>query len=101
MLNSFYLSEEYNIFCVNQSTSFTASLLAFGIMRDIVGGSSLEFELQTGWTVAELQTALETQFPKIRELRSFLIAVNNEYGDATLVIQPNDEIALIPPVSGG
>ncbi|MFK7936014.1 MAG: MoaD/ThiS family protein [Saprospiraceae bacterium] len=86
---------------MQQSTNFNTTLLAFGIMRDIVGGSTLEFSITAGSTVADLQTALEAQFPKIKALRSFLIAVNNEYGDAELVIQKGDEIALIPPVSGG
>lgn len=76
-------------------------ILAFGIMRDIVGGSTFPCQLQPGTTVAELQQQLETKYPAIKELRSFLVAVNNEYGDPNLVIKVGDEVALIPPVSGG
>lgn len=86
---------------VDTMTFFSTEILAFGIMRDIVGGSTLSYTLKTGMTVAELQANLEQHFPKIAELRSFLIAVNNEYGEEDLVIQKGDEIALIPPVSGG
>ena len=85
----------------DNTATFSTSILAFGIMRDIVGGSTLNYELTEGTTVVQLTADLQRQFPKITELRSFLIAVNNEYGDANLVIERGDEIALIPPVSGG
>ncbi|MEL7021026.1 MAG: MoaD/ThiS family protein [Bacteroidota bacterium] len=81
--------------------TFSAELLTFGIIRDIVGGAKLNLEIPVGCTVAELQDILKDRFPTIRTLRSFLIAVNNEYGDMALVLQVGDEIALIPPVSGG
>ena len=73
---------------------------AFGITRDIVGGREALIETR-GQTVADLRSQLATQFPGIRGLKSLLIAVNNEYAEETTELQESDEIALIPPVSGG
>jgi len=77
------------------------NILAFGITKDIVGGSSIDIEIPEGWSVAELKTHLGTHYPAMKELTSLLIAVNEEYGDDTYVLKEKDEIALIPPVSGG
>ncbi len=77
------------------------NVLAFGIAKDIFGGSSVAVELTESATVATLKTTLEAQFPRLKQLSSFMIAVNNEYADAENVLQPRDEVAIIPPVSGG
>lgn len=76
-------------------------ILAFGIARDIVGGSKLEFTITEAATVGELKASLLSQFPTFEKLRSLAIAVNSEYAEDDQVISPNDEIVLIPPVSGG
>jgi molybdopterin converting factor small subunit len=77
------------------------NILAFGIAKDIFGGSMIDLELATDATVYNLKYALEQKYPKLKQLRSYLIAVNNEYALAEDNIHPNDEIAIIPPVSGG
>jgi molybdopterin synthase sulfur carrier subunit len=52
-------------------------------------------------TVGELREALMAQYPALQELRSLFIAVNQSYADDSQPLRPEDEIALIPPVSGG
>ena len=42
-----------------------------------------------------------SRFPKFKELSSLLVAVNDEYAEPGKVLYGNEEIALIPPVSGG
>ena len=74
---------------------------AFGIAKDIIGGSEIEFTTENGITVEALKEALRIQFPSFGDLSSLAIAVNNEYGDAGQVILETDEVVLIPPVSGG
>ena len=74
---------------------------AFGIARDIVGGSNLSFQIQEAATVGVLKNALLSTYPKFEELRSLAIAVNSEYANDDQVIQASDEVVLIPPVSGG
>ena len=76
-------------------------IMAFGITKDIVGKTLFSFELPNGSSVKELKEKLETNYPRMRELKSLLIAVNEEYGDETHILNERDEIALIPPVSGG
>ena len=76
-------------------------ILTFGIARDIVGGSSLIFEATEGISVAQLKQKLLERYPTFGNLSSLLIAVNEEYGDDETVIFERDDIALIPPVSGG
>ena len=71
----------------------------FGAARDILGGT-LELEV-SGNTVLELRETLQTKFPALSDLHSLLIAVNQNYADDNLELRPTDEVALIPPVSGG
>jgi molybdopterin synthase sulfur carrier subunit len=76
-------------------------ILAFGIAKDIFGGPSVCLELANDSTVYNLQYALEQQFPRLEQLRSYMLAVNNEYALPGDTIHERDEIAVIPPVSGG
>jgi len=76
-------------------------VLTFGIAKDIVGGSEMELPYEEGMTVMALKKAVLNAFPQFERLNSLAIAVNNEYADNDLQISPNDEVVLIPPVSGG
>lgn len=77
------------------------NVLAFGIAKDIFGNASINVELTGEATVHTLRTALEAKYPRLKQLASFMIAVNNEYADADVLLQQRDEVAIIPPVSGG
>jgi molybdopterin converting factor small subunit len=79
----------------------TIKVLAFGIAKDIFGGPSITVELGNDATVYNLKYALEHEFPRLRQLKSYMLAVNNEYALAGDTIHEKDEIAIIPPVSGG
>ncbi|HTI61539.1 MoaD/ThiS family protein [Mucilaginibacter sp.] len=76
------------------------NVLAFGIAKDIFGGSSVTAELN-GNTTADLKQSLETRYPRLKQLASYMVAVNNEYAPDESVLKEHDEIAIIPPVSGG
>jgi molybdopterin synthase sulfur carrier subunit len=73
---------------------------AFGVTRDLLGGRDTIIEIR-GTTVGELRQELSERFPELLDLKSLFIAVNNDYADDDLALKPTDEIALIPPVSGG
>ncbi|WP_152270746.1 MoaD/ThiS family protein [Agriterribacter humi] len=77
------------------------TILTFGIAKEIFNGASKEMNLKDGITVAELKNSLEAAYPEMKKLHSYLIAVNNEYAEDDLVLDSADEIAIIPPVSGG
>ncbi len=73
---------------------------AFGITKDLLGGRDTLIEIN-GTTVGELRQELSERFPELLDLKSLFIAVNNDYADDDRLLKPTDEIALIPPVSGG
>jgi len=77
------------------------NILAFGIAKDIINGSTLGLEIQDGMTVGDLKVKLISQFPDFEKLRSLAIAVNEEYQEDDFVLNEKDEIVIIPPVSGG
>jgi len=51
--------------------------------------------------VRDFKQLLIDKFPKLSNQNNFSIAVNMEYATDDIMLQENDEIALIPPVSGG
>lgn len=75
-------------------------VLAFGITRQLLGGKEAMIEVD-GNTVGALRQALSLRFPELNGLNSLYIAVNSGYSEEGQVLSPEDEIALIPPVSGG
>ena len=74
-------------------------VLLFGIAKDIAGASAITTTAVAD--VAALKEWLYTQYPPLRELRSLMIAVNKVYANDAQTLLPGDEIAVIPPVSGG
>jgi molybdopterin converting factor subunit 1 len=76
---------------------------SFAQLREKMGSSSLAFELPIGSTLTDCSLALLKAYPKLsQELSQIRWAVNQEYArDMTLVLNAGDEVALIPPVSGG
>jgi molybdopterin converting factor subunit 1 len=75
-------------------------VLYFGVLKDLVGRSSTEMTLREGLSVAEL---LEVHRGLAAALvwDSIAVAVNQEYARAEDVLKDGDEVALLPPVSGG
>ncbi|NNE77045.1 MAG: MoaD/ThiS family protein [Pricia sp.] len=78
-------------------------VLLFGIAKDIVGKSSFRFggPEAVPKSVSELKESLKKTFPEFGKLSSLAIAVNNQYAEDETSLDQNDEIAVIPPVSGG
>jgi len=77
------------------------NILAFGIVKEIFQNSLVEVELNGAPTISNLRSVIEKDYPRLKQLASYMIAVNNEYATADLIIDAKDEIAIIPPVSGG
>lgn len=74
----------------------------FAIHRDIVGTSSLQFQIEDGATVAAVWSRLGEQYPElVPATRSLMYAVNQVYADPETALHDGDEVAFIPPVSGG
>ena len=77
------------------------NVLAFGIVKEIFNASCVDIPIGEALTVSEFKKNLEEKYPRLKELGSFMIAVNNEYASMDVVIKEGDEVAIIPPVSGG
>jgi len=73
------------------------SVRLFAKLRELAGRDSLELELPEGASVADALAALSGQI----DARGCMLAVNREYADDDQVLSAGDELALIPPVSGG
>ncbi|AKQ45622.1 molybdopterin converting factor [Rufibacter radiotolerans] len=78
------------------------NILLFGITREIVGKQALQVASTPSLeTVADLKQWLFAQYPALRELKSLAVAVDSEYAEDAQPLSAGQEIALIPPVSGG
>ena len=77
-------------------------VLFFGMLRDIVGRAEEQIEMENG---ARLQSVFEryaSEFPRLKELASSIVlACNHQFCDRSVTIHDGDEIAFLPPVSGG
>jgi molybdopterin synthase sulfur carrier subunit len=78
-------------------------ILLFGIAKDIVGKSKIRFESGEAQpaSVEQLRQSLKNSYPDLGRLSSIAVAVNSEYAEDDQALQQGDEIAIIPPVSGG
>lgn len=77
------------------------NILAFGVAKEIFGSSEVSLEMTNDATISNLKYLLEQQYPRLKQLSSYMLAVNNEYALPGDTIHERDEIAIIPPVSGG
>ena len=77
-------------------------VLFFGMLKDLVGKSSDSIEVREDATVDDVLAYYASQAPRMREsLASLAVAVNQQYAGAETKLKPDDEVALLPPVSGG
>lgn len=76
-------------------------ILAFGIVKDIFNNIKIDVDCKNQSSVDDLKNMLEKKYPRLKQLGSYMIAINNEYASAGDSINKTDEIAVIPPVSGG
>jgi molybdopterin converting factor subunit 1 len=67
----------------------------FAGLRERAGADRVQVELPDGAVVSDLLAAMELA------PRSCVVAINREYADARAVVREGDEVALVPPVSGG
>jgi|GEM_PF-272736 molybdopterin converting factor small subunit len=74
----------------------------FARARDLAGAAVLCVELPDGATIAELRCRLAADYPALSSLlRRSALAVGDEFAADSLVLSPQQEVALLPPVSGG
>ncbi len=76
--------------------------LFFASSRDIVGSKEVELDIPEGVNVGDLRRDLIVRYPGLAPLQQVLsVAVNTDYADDSALLKQGDEVAFIPPVSGG
>src|ERR1039458_7230519 len=79
-----------------------ARVLFFGMLRDIVGMSREEAEFPEGADLRLVFASYAARYPPLGELaRSIVVARNQEFADPAAKLAEGDEVAFLPPVSGG
>lgn len=77
-------------------------VLFFGILKEMVGKSVDLIDLPEGSSVRDALACYESQIPRLKEsLSSLALAVNQQYAGPDTKLSADDEVALLPPVSGG
>lgn len=78
------------------------TILAFGVASDWLGRAPLTLEIAPGSRVLDALERLEDRFPALAGVRPRLrFAVNQQYATLETPLGAGDELAIIPPVSGG
>ncbi|HLV62618.1 MoaD/ThiS family protein [Galbibacter sp.] len=77
-------------------------VLLFGITKEIINQDVLIIPTSENIKdVGELKAYLKQKYPDLSRLSSLGVAVNSVYAKEDVLIGSSDELALIPPVSGG
>jgi molybdopterin converting factor small subunit len=80
----------------------TVHAIYCGVLKELCGMSREEVYLATGDTVGTMLRVLrERMSPESKVWDSLAVAVNDEYAGLRTVLEDDDEVALLPPVSGG
>ncbi|MDQ3965349.1 MAG: molybdopterin converting factor subunit 1 [Actinomycetota bacterium] len=82
--------------------SEVVKVLLFGAAADRAGTRQIEIPVADGATLGELWSVLADRHPGLAPMRETLaFAVNDEYARMEDAVSPGDEVAVLPPVSGG
>lgn len=77
-------------------------VLFFASCRDLVGTGEKEITLDDGATMADLISEIASEHARFIEMApSLMVSANQEYVEREHVLSDGDEVAFIPPVSGG
>jgi molybdopterin converting factor small subunit len=74
----------------------------FSQLKEIVGAGEITLDLPDGSSVADLLARLYRDFPQLEKFdRNLLVGAGLDFVARDHIIQPNDQIAIMPPVQGG
>lgn len=83
------------------TTSISLRVLLFARFADLLGADDVQVTLPVGATVADVLSAVRALPGGSAIPMQTLVAVNFTQAEPTTVVQPGDEVALLPPVAGG
>lgn len=74
---------------------------AYGIAREILNDSQLTAEFEDGVDIKKVKAFLTKTYPGFSQVENVRFAVNDEYQEDDFLLKDNDELIIIPAVSGG
>jgi len=78
------------------------SIKLFASLRQAMDSDEIKINIENEITVLQMKKIIFETYPNLKKLNiPFFVAINHKYATDSVVIETNDEIALIPPVSGG
>ena len=86
----------------NVSDNDKIKVRLFAILREVVGEGEITITVPSGVTVSYLNNEILKKYPQLRSFTNkFVTSVNCKVTTGDTIITSSDEIALLPPVSGG
>ena len=77
-------------------------VLFFGKLKELTGAAEQSVELRSGATISDLYDRFASETPALTPFRASVVASRNqEFAPWTTILEPGDEVAFLPPVSGG
>ena len=83
-----------------EQTYPTITVKLFASSREIIGKDKITLKLSEKMTALDLRRMILEQYPQIARIQ-FVIAINRKIADDATTLDQMDEVAILPPVSGG
>jgi molybdopterin converting factor small subunit len=74
---------------------------AYGIAREILNESQMTVEFEDGISIKKVKEFLTQSYPDFTQVENVRFAVNDEYQEDDFILKNEDELIIIPAVSGG
>lgn len=76
--------------------------LLFARAHELAGVSEVTIEIHEGWTTAHCFDAVMAKFPALKSISTcIMVSLNHNFITEPVLVNDGDELALIPPISGG
>jgi molybdopterin converting factor subunit 1 len=84
-----------------EQTYPTITVKLFASSREIIGKDKITLKLSEKMTALDLRRMILEQYPQVVRKIQFVIAINHKIADDATTVDQMDEVAILPPVSGG
>jgi molybdopterin synthase catalytic subunit len=86
---------------VKMTSSIQIKMLYFARVRDITQIPNEVLEIKQNSSTKDLLTLLYNKYPKLKDEKNLSISINSLISNSDIVLRNLDEVALLPPISGG